>query len=87
MFSNIARHMNYPYGVVGMDMRGRGKSNNDVAMKRVLSSEELAKRPCGDLFQHVKDVIHVLNEYHLYRAIMVGSDFGGKHWERHGMVP
>lgn len=70
VFSAICRKMNYPYGVLAMDLRGRG-------MSQVRSDEKQPDQYPSSLLEYALDVTRVLKFFHLYKAFIVGYDIGG----------
>jgi pimeloyl-ACP methyl ester carboxylesterase len=64
IFNTIIRELNYPYGVISMNLYGRGSENP-------IEGEE------SGLDRHVADLIRVLNTLGYQRAFIVGHDLGG----------
>jgi len=85
VFSTIARKLNYPYGVVTMDLRGRGKTQVGD-LKQLYTTQEEKERAFLQAHQsktgplnmitHALDFIRVLTYYGLPRAFVVGHGFG-----------
>eukprot|EP00761_Pharyngomonas_kirbyi_P000108 gb/GECH01000108.1/.p1 GENE.gb/GECH01000108.1/~~gb/GECH01000108.1/.p1 ORF type:complete len:388 (+),score=81.25 gb/GECH01000108.1/:1-1164(+) len=65
IFASAARHSNYPYGFVGMDLRGRGGSVSE----QPISASKMMKH-------HVHDYLKVLEHYQLVRAYVVAHGYG-----------
>jgi pimeloyl-ACP methyl ester carboxylesterase len=61
-FNAIARHLQYPAGMLGVDLRGRGNSDKPA-------------RGYG-LEQHAQDVMRVLDFYGMQQAVLVGHSMG-----------
>lgn len=68
IFSSILRHINYPYGFIGVDLRGRGGSQMYPEYAQDMSQFALDK--------HVDDYLHILDHYHLNRAYVVAHGYG-----------
>ena len=68
IFAPVIRHLNYPFGVLAMDLRGRGDSMKPPANSA--DKKYMLKR-------HAEDVIRVLDYFRLTRAALVGHSFGG----------
>jgi lipase len=62
-FNTLARHLQYPDGMVGLDLRGRGDSG---------------KPPSGNygLAAHAEDVIRTLDHLEVERGVLVGHSSG-----------
>lgn len=65
VFSTLARELNYPYGLIAMDLVGRGQSHKEDEEKT------------GGLLRHVLDYIRVLNYFGYMRSFIAGQDIGG----------
>lgn len=62
-FNSIARHLTYPDGLLGVDLRGRGDSDTPAS---------------GYGFEeHARDVLRVLDYHGIERALFVGHSMGG----------
>jgi pimeloyl-ACP methyl ester carboxylesterase len=65
IFDTMTREMNYPYGMISMDLVGRGRSQAPKDGK------------VGGLKRHVLDFIRVLDFFGYMRTFVVGQDIGG----------
>nr|CAG4710044.1 unnamed protein product [Naegleria fowleri] len=84
-FSTIARKLNYPYGIVTMDLRARGKTQvngleqlfttQDQKEKAFLQNNTSKTGPLN-LITHALDFVRLLTYYGLPRAFVVGHGFG-----------
>lgn len=65
-FNSAARHLQYPDGLLAVDLRGRGTSAKPTATGGAYGMEE-----------HARDVMRVLDHFALERAMLVGHSMGG----------
>ncbi|KAL0485761.1 hypothetical protein AKO1_003255, partial [Acrasis kona] len=69
VWDNVARELNYPYGIINMDLYGHGLS---------FAVDDTNKRPNkGALVRHALDFLRVLNYFGYDKATIVGQDIGG----------
>lgn len=77
VFSTIARKLNYPYGIVTMDLKGRGKTQV-TDLNQLYNTQEEKEKTSGslNLVNHALDFVRLLTYYGLPRAFVVGHGFG-----------
>ncbi len=68
-FNSVARHLQYPDGLLAVDLRGRGDSAKPTATDGAYGAYGME--------EHARDVMRVLDHFALERAVLAGHSMGG----------